>query len=205
VTLNKADITYTEKQENTDSTGVIAFANSTITISNMTNLPEVIKENSELNIAFQSNILRQIPIKGNFIFTLNSKDGQFRANGNTGGFNAEILNKVTIPMALIKIKSGKINSLNFNFTGNNTSAKGTVVMKYNDLKVDVLKRDKNTNDIKKRGLVSLVANVIVKNDNPLEGTLREVTPEYERNIYKSFFNLIWKTLFAGMKETVGIP
>ena len=205
MTLNNAEIEYKEKQENTDSTGIIAFSKSTITISNITNLPEAVKENNELNIAFKSNILREIPITGNFIFTLNSKEGNFRANGQTSGFNADILNKVTIPMALIKIKSGTINSLHFNFKGNNTGANGNMVMKYNDLKVDILKRDKNTNDIKKRGLVSLVANVIVKNDNPLNGTLREVSPKYERNEYKSFFNLVWKTLFTGMKETVGMP
>lgn len=205
MTLNSAYIEYKERQENTDSTGIVAFSNSTITISNVTNLPEAIKENNELNIAFRSNILKQVPIKGNFIFRLNDKEGHFRANGHTAGFDAEILNKVTIPMALIKIKSGKINSLDFNFKGNNTSAKGDVILKYNDLKVDVLKRDKNTNDIKKRGLVSFMANLIVKNDNPMNGTLREVNPEYERNNYKSFFNLVWKTLFTGMKETVGMP
>lgn len=205
MTLNNAYIEYKERQENTDSTGIVGLANSTITISNVTNLPEAIKQNNELDMAFQSNILKQIPIKGNFIFTLNSPEGNFRANGQTSSFDAEILNKVTIPMALIRIKSGKINSLNFNFKGNNSHAKGNVVMKYDGLKVDVLKRDKNTNDIKKRGLVSLVANVIVKNDNPLNGTLREVNPEYQRNEYKSFFNLIWKTLFTGIKETVGLP
>ncbi len=205
MTLNNAEIEYKERQENTDSTGIIAFSNSTITISNVTNLPEAIRENNELNIAFQSNILKQIPIKGNFIFILNNKEGNFRANGHTGEFNADILNKVTIPMALIKIKSGQITSLDFNFKGNDKSAKGMVAMKYNGLKVDILKRDKNTNDIKKRGLVSLMANVIVKNDNPINGTLREVNPTYERNDYKSFFNLVWKTLFTGIKETVGMP
>ncbi|MEO6682275.1 MAG: hypothetical protein ABIN48_05565 [Ginsengibacter sp.] len=203
--LNNAFIEYKERQENTDSTGVIAFANSSITISNVTNLPEAVKRNNEMNIAFRSNILRQIPISGNFIFTLNNKEGKFRANDQTGDFDAEILNEVTIPMALIKIKSGRINSLDFNFTGNNTGAKGKMVMKYNNLKVDILKRDKNTKDIKKRGLVSLVANVVLKNDNPLIGELREVYPEFERNEYKSFFNLVWKTVFKGMKETVGMP
>lgn len=205
LTLNNAYIEYKEKQEKTDSVGIIAFSNSRITISNVTNLPAAVKANNEMNMAFRANILKQIPISGNFIFRLNDKEGHFRVNGKAGSFDAEILNKVTIPMALIKIKSGTINSLDFKFTGNNTSAKGKVVLKYNDLKVDVLKIDKNTNDIKKRGLVSFLANVIVKNDNPNNGTLRETTPEYERNEYKSFFNLVWKTLFTGMKETVGMP
>jgi hypothetical protein len=108
-------------------------------------------------------------------------------------------------MALININSGKINSIDFNLTGNNTSAKGKFVMKYEDLKVDVLKRDKNTNLVKKRGLASLAANLVVENKNPGSSGLRVMHPEYNRNIYKSFFNLVWKTIFTGMKETVGIP
>ena len=108
-------------------------------------------------------------------------------------------------MALLKLNTGKINSLDFHFKGNNTGAKGDFTMKYEDLKVDILKRDKNTNEVRKRGLASLAANVIVKNNNPDSRGLRQVTPSYKRNIYKSFFNLVWKMIFTGMKETVGIP
>ena len=78
-------------------------------------------------------------------------------------------------------------------------------MKYSDLKVDVLKRGKKSNDVKKKGLKSLVANIIVKNNNPGNGALREVNPHYDRNVQKSFFNLVWKTIFTGMKKTVGMP
>ena len=108
-------------------------------------------------------------------------------------------------MGLIKINSGKINSINFNFKGNDSSAKGDFVMKYDGLKVYVLKSDKTTKEIKKRGLASIAANLIVKNDNPGASGLRKESPKYERDIYKSFFNLVWKTLFTGMKETIGIP
>jgi hypothetical protein len=77
-------------------------------------------------------------------------------------------------------------------------------MKYDGLKIDVLKRDKGTREVRKRGLASLAANAIVKNSNPGDDGLRKVNPEYDRNIYKSFFNLVWKTIFTGMKQTVGL-
>jgi hypothetical protein len=68
-----------------------------------------------------------------------------------------------------------------------------------------LKRDDDTKEIKKKGLTSFIANVIVKNDNPKNGDLRTVDPKYDRDIHKSFFNLVWKTIFTGMKKTVGVP
>jgi hypothetical protein len=73
------------------------------------------------------------------------------------------------------------------------------------MKVEVLKRDKKTNAIKKRRVLSIAANVLVQNNNPDSKGLRTINAKYDRNIYKSFFNLVWKTVFTGMKETVGIP
>ena len=203
--ISNAFIQYRENETLSDSIGVVTFLNSKINISNITNIPAAIQKNNELNISFDTKVLSEIPLTGNFKFKMSSNNGDFTANGHVGGFDALLLNKVSIPMALIKLNSGQINSIDFHFTGNNTSSGGSFIMKYNDLKLDVLKRDKNTNKVKKRGMVSLAANLLVQNNNPGSSGLRNVNPKYDRNIYKSFFNLLWKTIFTGMKETVGIP
>jgi hypothetical protein len=204
-TLKNIYIEYRENEIVSDSIGVVSFTNSKLNITNITNVAEAIQKNNQLNISFESNILNSIPISGNFKFLLNSNQGEFITSGHTAAFEASKLNKISIPMALIKINSGKINSIEFNFKGNDTSATGNFVMKYEDLKVDVLKRDKNTKGMKKRGFASLAANLAVKNSNPASSGLRKATPQYQRNIYKSFFNLVWKAIFTGMKETVGLP
>lgn len=205
-TLSNAHIEYRENETASDSIGMISFTDSKLTITNITNIPEAIRKNGQLNITFDARALGLIPLTGNFKFLYSNIDqGNFVVNGSVGAFNALDLNKVSVPMALLRLNTGKINSLDFHFKGNNTGAEGDFTMKYEDLKVDILKRDKTTNEVKKRGLASLAANVIVKNNNPDSRGLRQVSPSYKRNIYKSFFNLVWKTLFTGMKETVGIP
>jgi hypothetical protein len=204
-TINSANIQYKESEAMTNETGIINFSDTKMTISNVTNIPAEIQKNNTLTISFASKVLGVIPLNGNFKFILNSNDGDFTTTGHVGGFNALELNKVSVPMTLIKINQGTINSIDFNLKGNNTSARGDFVMKYNDLKVDILKRDKTTKEIKKRGFLSMAANIILVNDNPGKQGLRKVNPVFERNIYKSFFNLVWKTIFTGMKKTVGIP
>lgn len=204
-TITNALIEYRENEEISDSTGTVTFYNSRFDISNITNIPAEIQKDNQLKINFDTRVLKSIPLKGNLNFVLNDQDGHFTVNGHAEGFDAKILNKVSIPMALIHVNEGRINSLDFNFKGNNTKAKGEMTMKYKGLRVDVLKRDKDTKELKKRGLASFGANLLVKNDNPGSEGVREVSPEYDRNIYKSFFNLVWKTLFTGMKQTVGIP
>ena len=188
-----------------DSIGVVTFSNSRLNLTNITNIPAEVKKNNELNFSFDSRVFGEVPLKGNFKFILNSNNGTFVANGHVGAFDALKLNRVSVPMALIKINTGHISSIDFHFKGTNTLAKGDFTMKYEKLKVDVLKRDKETKKVKKRGLVSIAANLVVINNNPGARGLRKVTPVYERNIYKSFFNLVWKAIFSGMKETVGIP
>lgn len=204
-TIQNAYVQYREKQIKSDSVGTVTFQQSHFTIKNITNIPKEISRNSKLTISFSSKILGVAPITGKFSFQLNDADGNFDVSAHIAGFDATQLNKVSIPMALIEVKSGKINSADFNFHGNNTRASGNMVMKYEDLKVNVLKIDKESKDVKKRGLLSFFANLVVLNNNPQSGELREVHPEFERDIYKSFFNLVWKTFFSGLKKTVGIP
>ena len=203
--LSGAFIQYTEHEKISDSSGVVTFTNTNINISNITNANEEIQKNNAMTISFDTKVLNEIPLKGDFKFFLNSGNGAFEVNGHVPSFDALILNKVSVPMALMRLNTGKIDAIDFDFTGNDSSAKGHFVMKYSDLKVDVLKRDKDSKEIKKKGITSLLANIVVKNNNPNNGDLRKEDPEYERNIQKSFFNLVWKTIFTGMKKTVGVP
>ena len=203
--LTNAYIEYKEKEVISGSPGIIKFTNSNLNISNITNIPEVIRQNSALNIDFQARALGEIPLQGRFKFLLNSNDGNFVVNGSTGGFDALTLNQVSMPMAMLQVISGNINSIEFNLTGDNNKAQGDFVMKYENLNVDILKKDKNSGETSRRGFASLVANLVLQNNNPGKTGLRKAAPVYERDIYKSFFNLVWKTVFTGMKETVGMP
>ena len=202
--LPNAYIEYKEKGAGSGNGGIVRFEDSKLDITNITNIPEAIQENNFLNISFDTKVSGQIPLKGNFKFSLKNNGGNFTANGHIPAFDPLILNKISIPMTLIKLNGGKINSIDFQLTGNNYNAKGDFLMRYQHLKVDVLKKDKDTKQITKRGFASFVANLMLRNDNPNKKGLRKVRPVYERDIYKSFFNLVWKTVFTGMKETVGL-
>jgi hypothetical protein len=195
---------YREKEVLSDSTGDAKFTGSVINIDNVTNMPEKIKENNTMKITFASNALGTIPIKGGFTFFLNDASGKFTTTGHIPSFDVHLLNGLSAPMALLRLNTGIINSMDFNFTGNNFRAGGMFVMKYSNLKVELLKNDKKLNHVKKKKVTSLVANIIVKNDNPSNGNLREVHAHFDRNIQKSFFNLVWRTILEGMRKTAGI-
>jgi hypothetical protein len=115
------------------------------------------------------------------------------------------LNSLAEPMGPAHIRDGQLNSLTFDLEGNDLSMNGTVKMTYNDLKVDVLEKDKGATETDKKFLTSLFANVIIKNDNPKGNDEVRVEKVYlDRNKNRSLFYLCWKTLFKGIRQTVGI-
>ncbi len=198
-------VEYKEKEKLSDSTGKVQFDNTLLTVDNITNISSSLKENDQLKISFRTKALGSIPVRGTFQFRINDTAGNFIAKGSVQSFDADLLNKIAIPMALVRINTGTIDDINFEFKGDNLGAGGPMVMKYHDFKVDVLKKDEESNEVKKKGLMSLFANIIIINNNPRNGELRKVEPYYKRDINKSFFNLVWKTMFTGIQETVGVP
>jgi hypothetical protein len=82
---------------------------------------------------------------------------------------------------------------------------GTVKMLYEDLKVALLEKDKGATELDKKSLMSFLANFVIKNDNPRGNEDPRIAQvHWERDPNRSLFNLCWKSLFKGIKETVGV-
>lgn len=106
---------------------------------------------------------------------------------------------------MIEIKSCDINDLAFNIRGDGRKAERFVEMLYQNLKIAVLTQESGQQATQRKGLASLIANIMIINDsNPLKGAaVRTATVRQTRDTGKSFFNLVWKTLFKGVKDIAG--
>jgi hypothetical protein len=61
------------------------------------------------------------------------------------------------------------------------------------------------NRLEKKKLASFIANLVVKNANPLrKQDVRVAEVHYTRNTNRSFFNLMWKSVFTGVKQSAGM-
>ena len=125
--------------------------------------------------------------------------------GNIGAFDMKVLNPISKSLGLVSIEQGKVQKASFNINANLRSSNGQVVFYYSDLKINLLKEDEDGQK-KKKGFLSFLANnVLIKNDNPSKGeALRIANITYERVPQASFFNLMWKSVFVGIREAVGI-
>jgi hypothetical protein len=199
-------VEYKEKSKITKQSGKVQFHNVYATITNLTNSKEAIKANNIMTADISTQFLNKAPLKVVWQFYLQHPKGRFDVKGNMGSITATEANPLTVPMGPAKLEDGQINSLQFNFEGNNYSTDGTVKMLYEDLKLSVLEKDKGSKELDKKTLDSFVANIIIKNDNPAKekDDPRVINIHFDRDTNRSIFNLVWKSIFKGIKETVGI-
>jgi hypothetical protein len=135
---------------------------------------------------------------------LGDPDGRFNIKADMGSMDATDLNPMVQPMALARIDKGKIDNWHLQLNANDHEADGTLLFLYHDLKVTLLKKDDDNNKYRKKIFPTIAAGFLVKGSNPLNGNRRTSSIHYERDIYRSMFNLMWKSLFTGIKETTGL-
>ncbi len=201
VTVKNGSVMYRERGALSKKTGDVSFTNIWATIGNVTNMKEKIARNSTMTFSAKAKFLGQADLSTTWMLPLTKGNGTFTARGDMGGMNASRLSAITKPLGMAEISSGALNGLSFSMTGNDTHTNGKATIKYDGLKVKMLKSDgDSTTALEKKGLMTTLANLLIKNSNPRNGNLREGEIDFERDITKSFFNLLWKSIFQAVQR-----
>lgn len=193
-------VSYKERSDLSKKTGTVFFNNIRGTISNVTNIKDLISKNNLLTLDANASFMGLTPMHSVWKLPLNSANGAFEVSGEAGSFSGPSLNPMIEPLGMASIKSGYVNKLSFNMKGNDYNTTGSTVFLYNDLKVELLKKD--SNDLKKKSLMSILSNAFIKDANPQKDVIRTGEINFQRDVTKSFFNLVWKGVFSGIKKTV---
>ena len=196
------NVVYKERGAISKKTGDVVFNKVNMSISNVTNIPAHVQKNNVMTVNVTCKFLNMADISSVWRLPLNPANGEFSISGKVGSFDCTKLNPVIEPLGMGSIKSGIINSYNFNMQGTDTKASGDALMLYNDLKIKLLKYTGDSNNLQTKGITSFAANILIKDKNPAQGNTRQGKLDYTRTMSKSFFNLVWKSIFAGAKTSV---
>lgn len=204
--LKDIDISYAEFDKDGKNKGIITFERTWGIISNLTNVEKARAKNPFMVADLTSYVMGSGKLDVNFKFNLMAKDGAFSYSGILANMEGKALNRITRPLGLVKVNSGYIKKLTFNIDANDKVARGNVSFAYNDLSVGLLKKVKGEDRLVKQGLMSFLANaMIINSDNPNAAGIFITAPVFNERIKTaSFFNFIWKTLFQGVKHSVGL-
>ncbi|MES1216402.1 MAG: hypothetical protein ABUT20_12875 [Bacteroidota bacterium] len=201
--LSDAEVTYTEKSSKSAMEGKLIFQKLHGTVKNVTNDLDEIKKNRDCVADITGLFMQRSQLHAVFKFHLDeAATGGFEVSADIAKLDAAQLNPITVPLAQASIKSLEISELHYYIKGNEKSGNGYLSMLYKNLAIDLTKKDDDDGKVKKRKLLSfLVNNLVVYQDNPMNGKERKaVNIQTIRDPQKSFFNLIWKTMFNSFKE-----
>lgn len=206
VKLDNVDLAYTEYNPISQKRGTVYFQNLSGDIVNVTNDTLRLSKNNHAIASLTALVMKTSRINVQIDFNLTDKHAAFNYRGNVAPMNLQVLNPMAKNMGLVEIESGQMQKVNFNIQANAHGSSGKVNFYYTDLKIKLLKEGELGMPPKKKGFLSFLANkVLIKDANPSKNeAARTANITFERTPAASFFNLMWKSVFTGMRETVGL-
>jgi hypothetical protein len=201
--VRDGQISYAEKTPRTKETGTLTFERVDGLLSNITNVPDAIARDPRWTVDLKALFLGYSPITALFTFYLGSPGGRFSVDARLSDLDAPALDPVTRPLAKASVRSFHLDTLVTHITGDQHGARGDVRMRYHDLRLELLRTTPDSGVLSKKPLLSFLVNrVLVYKDNPPGGKQERVAVgvTQNRDEHKSFFNLIWKTLFGGVRQ-----
>lgn len=201
--LINARITYFEQPELGEKEGQINFNNLDVVLKPFTNMKGPGSKISDFSLDGTANIMDSCQMKVKMNFLMNHPDNAFNASGSLSQFNMRILNPVLEPLSLVSIRSGHVDQFRFSLTADNTNATGHLLFGYNDLRISVLElKDGNTKEVK---FASFIANsLLLRSKNPRGKELLPDEISFQRDQTRSVLNYWWKSIFSGIRNTLGI-
>jgi hypothetical protein len=198
--VNKFQLDYREYNTATQETGEVKFNDINGKVTNITNKKTVIEKDPHMVAILDARLMGRGKFNARFDFLLSDSNGKFSVDARLGKMEAELLNPGFIPLNKVAIKKGTIDELHCTGSGNEYAIHGDVSLLYHDLHIAVMGKDKDADTMKKKTVISMVANILVKNDNPKKDEPIRVANNIslKRDSRKSYFNMLWMALFTGV-------
>jgi hypothetical protein len=207
IDVKNITVAYSELNQKSNKVGTITFNNSSGRFLNVTNNKTALQKNNICTAQLTSYFMNRGKLNVLFNFNLTDENVPYSYKGDLGAMDLPVINPAIMPLALIKINTGKLARFEFDIHADNKLAKGRISILYNDLKVTVLKADTANDKLKHMTIASLFANLLVlKHNNP--DNPGEIPRAFNVNYYRPknfpFFKTIWHTLLTGIKPCVGL-
>jgi hypothetical protein len=171
--------------------------------TNVTNIPRDIAAHPYATVITSCRLMNAAPMYLKIVFNLSKPSAPFTYYSNLTGLNGAALNPLLKPLGMMEIKSGTINKMTMTLAGDEYQAKGKIDLYYHNLKINMLKRDKEAGTLKNMGIVSFLTNAVLPNDNPGgNGKLRPGPINRIRGERETFFGFIWYCMLDGSTSAV---
>lgn len=168
-------------------------------IYNVTNYPKEALSKPNTVADIQAIFVDDGQVDLHFEFPNFDKNADYRFYGTLDRVKLKEINSFLVFSKRFSIKQGVVSKFAFNGRGNLKSASGEMELRYKDLALQFLNKDRRP-----RKFLSKIANTLIgnKNNPDKEEKLRKGIMYFERDPHKSFISNWWKTMQTGIKSTM---
>ncbi len=205
INFKDVNVSYAEISAKTKLRGVITFEKLNGFVNNIRTGNDTLNANRTINAGLTANLMGYGKLNVSLQLDAANPANVLHYKGSLGVMNLVNLNNATKPLGLIQFTSGIVNSLNFDMQADAQKVVGKVTFLYHDLNVILLKQDEKYG-LHRMGFVSILANAFVlMRDNPrYNDVVRVADVIYLRPENNSYPGMIWRSVYAGIKESIGL-
>lgn len=192
--IQNSTLVYEEDTDKSNGPGKLTFTHFNMQVQNLNSAKEKGKS-TQVPIRINCRFMGVSPMDVRWNLDTASMQDAFTIAGSIHSLPANHINTFIEPYLKIRA-TGEIQNLTFDFRGNKEGISGSLRMKHQHLKVSILNEEGQKNKF-----LSSVANVFVKSNSKKYPEMVEIEP-VKRDKTKSFFNMFWKGIEAGLKKTL---
>lgn len=193
--VQNANIVYEEKVLESRPPGTLKFDDVNATVNNLSNLNMGSDDFQKTKVNAEAIFMEESQVSLTWEFDVRDARDEFHVQGKLAEISADAVNPFLRPTMNVEIE-GEIESLYFNFFGNNHNATGDMQLAYRNFKVNILKDGEQ----KEKSFLSGLANFFLKNDR-LDEDVKQEDINVERDKTKSFWNFLWLSIREGTIKT----
>jgi hypothetical protein len=202
LSILSGSITYTEHDEEANEAGMIWFDELKASIYTISNDTVYKTKEAYIEINAEALLMGKGKTKVNLKGRLFDSENTFTAYGTLSGMEVNEMNPILEKNAFVYATTGKVESMDFSFTANNTRATGKMQMIYNGLEITFKNRNTDDTTALKERIISWIANMKVMESNPMPGEeVRTGIIYFERDPEKFLFNYFVKSILSGIKSS----
>lgn len=195
---------FSELEPGAEQKSMVFVSDATADLENVTNQKTSLEKRPNMLGTIKGKLMGIGDAEVHLDMNILSFGNEFTCKAICGPMPLNALNPIAEPGLKISIREGMNQRMEVYFEANEDSATGNIRFAYNDLKIGVLSMRDGT--IKEDRFISFLVNSIaLKTDNPKPG--RILIPARftnQRDKQRSVVGYCWKSIYAGMKATLGI-
>ncbi|MCA6075125.1 hypothetical protein [Fulvivirga sedimenti] len=196
VVISNSHISYTELGEGRTEPGTLQFGNLNGRFSRITTSPAIQGPLEKIEATISGNINGNASIQLELLIPY--EDDRFYAHAKISNMNALVLNKTIMPLADVRISSGKIHGIELTMDANSNTSGNSLNLDYENLGVELLIENKNDPGQRYGFLSGLFNTAIRQNNLPSENGYKSANYVTTRNLKRGPFNFMWQSIKEGM-------